>query len=163
MPTELPTRIARAVRTSEHLRKAPSAVTRIVRVVRARNKLKKSKSDARHYGDSVIERAVRELEKLGVDVGDTRQREYMERMMREYGPRQGVGRGLMYPHSYERGRMDFIDKLHEVNQMDDISKLRKMGMMIGDSAETLLQAPSRRRGYASGILTYLFGDRDELN
>lgn len=116
-----------------------------------------------YYGDNVIERAVRELEKLGIDVGDTRQREYMERMMREYGPRQGVGRGLMYPHSYERGRMDFIDKLHEVNQMDDISKLRKMGMMLGDSAETLFQPPSRRRGYASGILTYLFGDRDELN
>ena len=51
MPTELPTRIAKAVLTSEHLRKAPSAVTRIARVVRARNKLKKSKYAAKH-GDA---------------------------------------------------------------------------------------------------------------
>jgi hypothetical protein len=115
-----------------------------------------------YYSDNVISRALRELEQLGIDDKDVRQREYMERMMREYGPRHGVGRGLMYPHSYERGRMDFIDKLNEVNQMDDIGKLRKFGMMLGDSAETLMQPPSRRRGYASGLLTYLFGDRDEL-
>lgn len=51
MPTERHTKIAKAVLTSEHLRKAPSAVTRIVRVVRARNKLKKSKCAAKH-GDA---------------------------------------------------------------------------------------------------------------
>ena len=116
-----------------------------------------------YYSDDVIARALRELEALGIDDNDVRQREYMERMMREYGPRQGVGRGLMYPHSYERGRMDFIDKLHEVNQNDDMGKMGKLGVMIGDGAQTLFQAPSRRRGYVSGLLTYLFGDRDELN
>ena len=51
MPTERHTRIAKAVLTSEHLRKAPSAVMRIVRVVRARSRLKKLKLDARH-GDA---------------------------------------------------------------------------------------------------------------
>ena len=51
MPMERHTRIAKAVLTSEHLRKAPSAVTRIVRVVRARNKLKKSKYAVKH-GDA---------------------------------------------------------------------------------------------------------------
>ena len=51
----------------------------------------------RVYSDDVIARALRELEALGIDDKDIRQREYMERMMREYGPRQGVGRGLMYP------------------------------------------------------------------
>lgn len=126
-------------------------------------RLREDGPEGYYYSDSAIARALRELEKLGIDDKDVRQREYMERMMREYGPRQGVGRGLMYPHSYERGRMDFIDKLHEINQADDMGKMRKLGIMIGDTAETLLQAPSRRRGYASGLLTYLLGDRDELN
>ena len=126
-------------------------------------RLREDGPEGYYYSDRAIARALRELEKLGIDDKDVRQREYMERMMREYGPRQGVGRGLMYPHSYERGRMDFIDKLHEINQADDMGKMRKLGIMIGDTAETLLQAPSRRRGYASGLLTYLLGDRDELN
>lgn len=126
-------------------------------------RLREDGPEGYYYSNDVIARALRELEALGIDDKDVRQREYMERMMREYGPRQGVGRGLMYPHSYERGRMDFIDKLHEVQQADDMGKMGKLGAMIGDGATTLFQAPSRRRGYVSGLLTYLFGDRDELN
>ena len=53
MPTEQPTRMRRALSVNEHLRKAPSAVTRIVRVVRDRNRLKKLKLDARH-GDAEV-------------------------------------------------------------------------------------------------------------
>jgi hypothetical protein len=115
-----------------------------------------------YYSDKTISRALRELEKLNIDDSDIRQREYMQRMLREHGPRRGVGYGLMYPQSYEGGRMDFIDEYRRIQDMDDIGRLDKLRLMGRDGLNAAMYAPDRRRGYASGLFTYLFGDRDEL-
>jgi len=115
-----------------------------------------------YYSDKVIARALNELEKMGVSDQDVRQREYMERMFREHGPRRGVGYGLMYPHSYEGGRMDFIDELHRIRDLDT-NKLNKLRLMGRDVLNAAMYAPDRSRGYFSGLLTYLKGDpNDEL-
>ena len=110
-----------------------------------------------YYSDKAIARALRELEKLGIDDQDVRQREYMQRMLQEHGPRRGVGYGLMYPHSYEGGRMDFIDELHRIRDLDT-NKLNEYRLMGRDALNAMMYAPDRSRGWFSGLLTYLKGD-----